>query len=171
MNAAARLRTVRVANGLSIRDLAELAGVAASTIWRIEAGRVNPTVTMLERLVDAAAVDSAPAATTREALVSLAIGRLSAAALLRDPSLVTRAERRVQAMLASETTPTSAGWYREWQRLLGGALEDVVAALIDPSERGYELRSHTPFVGILSDEDRLTAIRRASREHRAARPA
>lgn len=33
--------------------------------------------------------------------------------------------------------------------LLESPLEDVVAALIDPSERGYGLRQVTPFTGVI----------------------
>ena len=41
-----------------------------------------------------------------------------------------------------------------------------MVALIDPGEHGYELRQNTPFTGVLPDEERLAAVRRASREHR-----
>lgn len=48
------MRTARVEAGLSIRDLALAAGVAASTILRIEEGRVDPTVGMWEKIMTAA---------------------------------------------------------------------------------------------------------------------
>ncbi len=38
---------------MSARDLAAKSGVSASTVTRIERGEINPTVTMLERLLDA----------------------------------------------------------------------------------------------------------------------
>ncbi len=62
-------------------------------------------------------------------------------------------------------------WAAVWLQVLDGPLEEVVAALIDPGERGYELRQNTPFTGVFSDEERLAAVRRAAREHRAARSA
>jgi transcriptional regulator with XRE-family HTH domain len=152
--------------------LATRAEVAASTVWRIEAGQVNPTVEMLERLRAAAGASSEKPG-TREAAVSLALGRLTAAALLRDPKPILRkAQQRVRRLLADSGLPRgSRRWLEVWRTLLSGPLEDVVAALIDPSERGYELRQHLPFTGVLSDDERLVAIQRATREHRATRSA
>lgn len=43
----------RRASGMSIRALAAGAGVAASTVLRIEAGQMDPTLSMLERLLAA----------------------------------------------------------------------------------------------------------------------
>lgn len=47
------MRESREGAGLSVRGLAEHADVAASTVSRIEAGRVSPTVETLESLVHA----------------------------------------------------------------------------------------------------------------------
>jgi len=53
MNAPAELlHNARIAAGLSIRDLAGCAGVAASTVVRIESGQVDPTLGMLSKLLD-----------------------------------------------------------------------------------------------------------------------
>lgn len=48
-----RLRKWRTKRGLSLRQLAELAGVSFVTLYRIEAGKISPTVAMLERLAKA----------------------------------------------------------------------------------------------------------------------
>ena len=168
-----RVRRAREAAGLSIRELAGRAGVAASTVWRVESGRLDPTVSMLERLLEASASIGPVVRTTREAAVSLALGRLVASEVLRNPTPhVERARSRVAAILESQASPQGQRlWATEWQRVLDGPLEGVVAALIDPSERGYELRQNMPFTGLVADEERLEAVRRASREHRAARSA
>ena len=50
-----RLHEWRTRRGLSLRGLASRAGVSYVTIVRIEAGRMSPTVAMLEKL--AAALD------------------------------------------------------------------------------------------------------------------
>jgi hypothetical protein len=68
-------------------------------------------------------------------------------------------------------TEGSRRWMLLWENILGGPLLGVVAALIDPGERSYELRQNTPFVGLLSDEERLGAVRKASREQSATRSA
>lgn len=47
------MRSARTAADLSLRSLAERAGVASSTVARIESGRVDPTTGMLARLLAA----------------------------------------------------------------------------------------------------------------------
>ena len=154
------LRASRERAGLSIRGLAERAGIAASTVWRIETGRLDPTTTMLARLRAATGELRGTDQVTREEAVSLALGRLAASELLRDPDrLLRRARRRIAAMRRRpELTRRGRQVLTEWDRLLEGPLEDVVVALIDPSPRGYELRAMTPFTGMIDDETRLFSI-------------
>jgi transcriptional regulator with XRE-family HTH domain len=40
-----------------LRQLAERAGVSFVTLYRIEAGKLSPTVTMLEKLAEALGID------------------------------------------------------------------------------------------------------------------
>jgi transcriptional regulator with XRE-family HTH domain len=47
-----RLKDLRTRKGLSQRQLARVSGVANATISQIEAGRVNPTVSMLKKVLD-----------------------------------------------------------------------------------------------------------------------
>ncbi len=47
-----RLRALRLRRGLSQRQLARQASVANATISQIEAGKLNPTVGMLKRVLD-----------------------------------------------------------------------------------------------------------------------
>ena len=47
-----RLRAVREARDLSQRQLAKLSGVANATISQVEAGKLNPTVGMLKKILD-----------------------------------------------------------------------------------------------------------------------
>lgn len=49
---AGRLREIRLRHGLSQRKLARQAGVANATISQIEAGKLNPTVSMLKKVLD-----------------------------------------------------------------------------------------------------------------------
>jgi len=57
VDAAVLVRSARERAGLSARDLATRCGVSASTVTRIERGEINPTVAMLERLVEASGND------------------------------------------------------------------------------------------------------------------
>ena len=47
-----RLKEIRTRLGLSQRQLARVSGVANATISQIEAGRLNPTVSMLKKVLD-----------------------------------------------------------------------------------------------------------------------
>jgi len=47
-----RLREIRTREGMSQRQLARVSGVANATISQIEAGRLNPTVSMLKKVLD-----------------------------------------------------------------------------------------------------------------------
>jgi transcriptional regulator with XRE-family HTH domain len=48
------IRTARTTNGLSVRALATRAGVAASTVSRVESGTIDPTFQMVQLLIAAA---------------------------------------------------------------------------------------------------------------------
>lgn len=48
----ARLRRIREVKGLSQRQLARQSGVANASISQIEAGKLNPTVSMLKKILD-----------------------------------------------------------------------------------------------------------------------
>jgi transcriptional regulator with XRE-family HTH domain len=66
----AQLRAWRQRRDLSLRKLAEAAGVSYVTISRIEQGRMSPTVAMLERLAMALGItvrDFFPAGQPRRA--------------------------------------------------------------------------------------------------------
>jgi transcriptional regulator with XRE-family HTH domain len=47
-----RLKRIRLHHGLSQRKLARQSGVANATISQIEAGKLNPTVSMLKKVLD-----------------------------------------------------------------------------------------------------------------------
>ena len=47
-----RLRDIRTRLGVSQRQLARVSGVANATISQIEAGKLNPTVSMLKKVLD-----------------------------------------------------------------------------------------------------------------------
>jgi transcriptional regulator with XRE-family HTH domain len=47
-----RLRRIREQLGISQRQLARQSGVANATISQVEAGKINPTVSMLKKILD-----------------------------------------------------------------------------------------------------------------------
>jgi excisionase family DNA binding protein len=49
-------------------------------------------------------------------------------------------------------------WLDEWERLLDGPVDRILAALTDRSLRGRELRQNSPFAGALTEEQRRKAL-------------
>src|SRR6056297_486 len=60
-------------------------------------------------------------------------------------------------------------WLDEWERILNGPVDQVLAALTDRSLRGRELRQNSPFAGTLTNEHRRTALE-AWRSHDVGNP-
>jgi hypothetical protein len=85
-------------------------------------------------------------------LRSLALHEAIGEELLRSPSLIDDARRRLQVGPQSRTT---AQLYRdEWLAVLAQPLESIVAFLREDSERGRALRQSTPFVGVIEPRER-----------------
>ena len=96
---------------------------------------------------------------------SLALHREVARRILRDPGLLERARKRVERW-ASEGSVARC-WIEEWAELLRGSVDEVAAAITDPSERGRSLRQTSPFAGAIDSETRWAILRRCERERTA----
>ncbi len=57
MDAASLVRRARTASGLTLRQLAERAGTSHATLAAYEAGRVDPSIHTVQRIVRAAGFD------------------------------------------------------------------------------------------------------------------
>ena len=89
---------------------------------------------------------------------SLAFERLIAAKLRSDPTLLEKARGNLGRWL--ETCSAGARPdLLEWQRLLSGPFNDLLALMEATDERATRLRQSSPFCGILTPEERLGIIR------------
>lgn len=52
-------------------------------------------------------------------------------------------------------------WLDEWERLLRGTDSELIAGMLQLSQLGNDLRSITPFAGVLTRSQRLEALRKA----------
>ena len=105
----------------------------------------------------------------REDRVALELHREVLRVMLTDlPGVRERALANLAPMRASMRSSMAQGWMTQWEQLLTGPLEDLVKVMVDPSERGVDLRQVGPFLGVLSQQERLNAISRASRGHTSA---
>ena len=89
---------------------------------------------------------------------SLALHREVARRLRERPELLDAARDRVRGWL--ESGCVSRYWAEEWNDVLEGTLDDVIAVLTDSSQRPRDLRQSSPFAGVLDPRERWEILRR-----------
>ena len=55
--------------------------------------------------------------------------------------------------------PNASPLLDEWERILEGTVNHIVARMLDPSEHGRDLRQVTPFAGVLKPAQRAAVYR------------
>lgn len=89
-------------------------------------------------------------------LVSLLLHHLVAVRLRSNPGLIEKAKSNLRNWL--KKTPNVAAWL-EWEEILEKkTLDEVLAILVSESDEGQRLRSSSPFVGIITAQERKTVI-------------
>jgi hypothetical protein len=83
---------------------------------------------------------------------SLALHREVARRIREHPELLEGVRTRVEAWL--EDGSVAHSYARAWMEILARDLEQILESIIDPSERGRDLRQCTPFAGILDPRTR-----------------
>ena len=89
---------------------------------------------------------------------SLAFGRAMADRLAEHPELLDQA-RQTLARWLTTCSPRSKSTLEEWQAILGGPVEGVIALLTGTDERATRLRQSNPFAGLLPQEQRNEILR------------
>ncbi len=89
---------------------------------------------------------------------SLAFDRLIAAKLRSNPALVEMARGNLARWLETGSDGVRPDLL-EWQRVLSGPFDELLALLEATHERATRLRQSSPFCGILTPEERLGIIR------------
>jgi hypothetical protein len=94
-----------------------------------------------------------------EEWVQLELHRRLIPKLIADPDAIRSLARANLARLRQRRqSPTSRGWIDQWDSLLDGPLEGLLATLVSTDERGVDLRQMSPFAGALTDAERHEAI-------------
>ena len=83
---------------------------------------------------------------------SLALHRRVAEKLAADPGLLQLARGNVRRWQASYEVPSPA--LAEWDKILDGSFEDIIALLVERSENATRLRQSSPFAGALTETER-----------------
>ncbi|MDW8310234.1 MAG: hypothetical protein RMK20_12750 [Verrucomicrobiales bacterium] len=89
---------------------------------------------------------------------SLAFDRLTAAKVAANPELVARARATLQRWLGS-CSPRVRPVLLEWQAVLDGPLDELLALLTATDERATRLRQSSPFAGILTPAERTAILK------------
>jgi len=84
----------------------------------------------------------------------------------RDPQRVLNIARKNNQEMRHYYATKSWGkagmrWVDEWDRVLNGSADDFIFACLREDELGYDLRQVGPFLGVISNDERLAAIERA----------
>lgn len=87
---------------------------------------------------------------------SLALHRAAAQRLQEQPIWLEQAKQRVTEWLAMPQPPHYA---KLWMEILARPLPDIINFMLEDSERAQELRSSSPFAGILSPRERWTILK------------
>jgi len=159
----------RAAVGWTVRELASTLGVAPSTVTRMEQSERDGRIQLdtLERALGV--MGRRPRIEVvnirREERVAMELHRELAQKLRKDPSAVLAiVPRNLDRLRNRLSSPRAMSWIARWSEIVLLPIDDLVAAMLEDSPIGRELRQNSPFVGALTQEERLRAIERANRQ-------
>jgi transcriptional regulator with XRE-family HTH domain len=145
--------------GLTQGQLAERAATSRERINSYERGRVHPTADTLERVLNALGCElAAMSALTYEERRSLAVSEAVAQRLVAEPEPVIAAARRNIGRMRKAATHEHP-WLDIWEGLLDLGPVYVAMMLTSKDQFARDLRQSSPFAGVLTDEERLAAVR------------
>jgi transcriptional regulator with XRE-family HTH domain len=174
-SAAALLVRARRSAGLSQRQLASRAGTSGATIAAYEGGHKEPRLSTLCRLIEATGstlvigvelhdVSGTAGPLSLEDRRSLAFHRAVLRQLLDDPEAVRQKGLRNVVTMRRANDGSAAVYFDQWERLLLGTLEELIATLTSLEHRARDLRQVTPFAGVVPARERWDIVRAYRRE-------
>ncbi len=150
---------IRTVVGMTQRQLADAAETSQPTVAAYEAGTKSPTWRTVERMANSVSLACYPLVAeplTRDQARSLALHGAIARELRAQGGDVLEIARRNISRMRS-LNPYASPLLDEWERILDGTTDQIVARMLDPSEHGRDLRQVTPFAGVLSPAQRAAA--------------
>jgi len=95
---------------------------------------------------------------TRDQQRSLWLAYAVAGLIVADPPAALAAAQRNLAKMRFATRGSATRWLDEWEKLLAGPVEALLAGYTSRDLRGRELRQNSPFAGLLSDDERAAVL-------------
>jgi transcriptional regulator with XRE-family HTH domain len=160
--AATLVRQARFNAGVSLRDFAERLETSAATLCDYEQGRKEPRLSTLERIAERSEmelhVELVPKLSGPERL-SLELHRRVAARLQEDPGRVLgMARKNLERLLESSVAEHGMPYLMRWNEILRMPVESICEILVSTDQPVRDLRSISPFAGVLSNAERLEVL-------------
>ncbi|MCU1499715.1 MAG: hypothetical protein JWM47_3668 [Acidimicrobiales bacterium] len=103
---------------------------------------------------------------TRDQERSLWLAHAVAGALVEEPERVlATARQNLRKLQAQHRRGQLARWLLEWEDLLNGPIETLLATMTSRTPRARELRQNNPFAGVLPEEQRVRVLAAYSATH------
>jgi len=169
------IRDARQRQGVGVRELARRCGVSAPTVLDWERSEAAGTIQVdtlgraLGALGERIVVGSRGARSDatlerREQRLGLELHRTIAGKLIADPETVLAAGRARLDRMRATLRGGAVEWLEEWARMIEDHdLAGLVGVMLGVSQRDLDLRSVSPFTGLLSPEERNAVLDRATR--------
>lgn len=97
---------------------------------------------------------------------SLALHRLVAERIMRDPALFEKA-RLTLARWRRTVCVASQPYLEEWERLMNQGIEACLSVAVEDSQRAAALRQSSPFAGVLTNRERFAFLKQWRNDHEA----
>lgn len=179
-NGQSTIRRTRTAQGIGVRELARRMNVTPGAVSQWERSEANRTIQVdtLQRALMALGEELVTETRSigdeglpyepvpmerREDRVSFELHRAIARKLIDAPDAVRSViPSGVERIRGHVRGPLVNAWLDEWLALSTGPLGPLVDVLLGTDEHAVEMRQNTPFLGVLTQQERLEAIRRAT---------
>lgn len=100
----------------------------------------------------------------RENRVTFELHRAVAELLDQNPSeVIARGMSHVDVMRTRQRDPISKDWMARWKSLLLGNVDELKRFMLEMSHDAEDMRQMSPFLGVLSNDERILAIKKASK--------
>lgn len=173
------IKRLRLTTGVSLRELSRRLSVTPGAVSQMERSEALGTIkvdtlrralaALGERLVittgglaEGSTTSPAPFS-RREDRVTFELHRAVARKLIDDPQPVLDViPRNIEKLRGRVLADLSQGWLDQWQRASRGPVWELIHLMLGEDENSKELRQNSPFLGVLSQDERLRAIARAA---------
>jgi excisionase family DNA binding protein len=95
---------------------------------------------------------------TRDQRRSLWLSYATAGRIVENPTAAKRQAHANLRQMRKSSRGQARRWLDEWERLLQGPTDRLLATLVSPLPKGRELRQNSPFAGILTDDERARVL-------------